>query len=529
MLFRIMLQICRFDSTSRRRSAVVLRTSGRLMDGERPGSDFLAGGGEMGALMRAFDWNNSSLGPPEKWPQSLRVTVRLLLNTGHPMFIWWGPELIQFYNDAYRRTMGPERHPSALGQRGRECWAEIWDIIGPQIDHVMSGKGSTWNEDRLVPVTRNGRREDVWWTYSYGPIDVEGGVGGVLVVCNDVTAQHLSNEALLDQSRFLRQLFELAPGFMAVLSGPDHVFELTNAAYRKLLGDRDIIGKPLREVLPEIEGQGYFELLDEVYRTGKAHVGRRMPMALHVEAGMPPKQLFLDFVYAPILKANREISGVFVEGIDITDHMRAEEHLRLINDELQHRVKNTLTVVSAIASQTLRGTSNDDALKKFQDRLAAFATAHDSLTTANWAAGGVHNIVQGALAPHRTREGRFSVSGPDIILGAKQALSLALALHELATNAIKYGALSNDRGRVQITWHEREGAGTSTFHLQWQEADGPAVVEPSSMGFGSQLIKRVLAADFGPDVEVLYQASGLICRLSAPMANIRAPKPLVDL
>jgi PAS domain-containing protein len=287
-----------------------MQASGRLMDSKRSGFDFLAGGGEMGALMRAFDWNNSSLGSPDKWPQSLRVTVRLLLNTGHPMFIWWGPDLIQFYNDAYRRTLGPERHPGALGQRGRECWAEIWDIIGPQIDYVMTGNGSTWDENRLVPVTRNGRREDVWWTYSYGPIDLEGGVGGVLVVCNDVTAQHVSNEALKDQSRFLRQLFELAPGFMAVLRGPDHVFELTNAAYRKLLGDRDIVGKPLRDVLPEIEGQGYFELLDEVYRTGKPHVGRRMPLALQAETGVPPKQLFLDFVYAPIVNANREISGV---------------------------------------------------------------------------------------------------------------------------------------------------------------------------------------------------------------------------
>src|SRR5258708_4483293 len=451
------------------------------MDSERSGVDFLAGGGEMGAVMREFDWNNSSVGSPDKWPQSLRVTVRLLLNTGHPMFIWWGPDLIQFYNDAYRRTMGAERHPSALGQRGRECWAEIWDIIGPQIDYVMSGKGSTWDENRLVPVTRNGRRENVWWTYSYGPIDVEGGVGGVLVVCNDVTAQHLTNETLKDQSRFLRQLFEQAPSFMAVLRGPDHVFELTNAAYRKLLGSRDIIGKPVREVIPEIAGQGYFELLDAVYRTGKTHVGRRMPLALQAEAGMPPKQLFLDFVYAPIVEANRAISGIFAEGIGVTDHMRAEEHLRLINDELQHRVKNTLTVVSSIASQTLRGTSNDAALKKFQDRLAAFATAHDSLTTANWAAGSIRNVVQGALAPHRTGQGKFSISGPDIILGAKQALTLALALHELATNAIKYGALSNDRARGVVTWDEKQDGGVPTFHFRWQEAEGPAVVKPSRM------------------------------------------------
>ena len=101
-----------------------------------------------------------------------------MLNTNHPMFIWWGPDLIQFYNDAYRQTMGPERHPSALGQKGRECWAEIWDIIGPQIEHVMAGSGATWHEDQLVPVTRHGRLEQVYWTYGFSPIDDDEGVGG---------------------------------------------------------------------------------------------------------------------------------------------------------------------------------------------------------------------------------------------------------------------------------------------------------------------------------------------------------------
>ena len=166
------------------------------MTGGEAAGDFLAGGGEMGALTRAFDWSKTSLGSPETWPQSLRVTVRLVLTSRHPMFIWWGPELVQFYNDAYRETMGPERHPSALGGPGRVCWDEIWDIIGPQIDYVMAGKGATWNEDQLVPVTRHGRREDVWWTYSFGPIDLEDKVGGVLVVCKDVTSEHMAREAL---------------------------------------------------------------------------------------------------------------------------------------------------------------------------------------------------------------------------------------------------------------------------------------------------------------------------------------------
>ncbi|MEA2867263.1 MAG: hypothetical protein QOE39_1978 [Bradyrhizobium sp.] len=168
--------------------------------------DFLAGGGEMGALTRAYDWSASPLGPPEGWPQSLRTAVRILLNTNHPMFIWWGEELIQFYNDAYRQTMGPERHPSALGQGGRECWAEVWDIIGPQIEQVMSGGGATWHENQLVPVTRYGRLEQVYWTYGYSPIDEDDGIGGVLVVCRDVTREHLASVALREREAELARV-----------------------------------------------------------------------------------------------------------------------------------------------------------------------------------------------------------------------------------------------------------------------------------------------------------------------------------
>ena len=170
---------------------------------------FLAGGGEMGALTRGFDWAANPLGPPDGWPQSLRTAVRILLNTNHPMFIWWGPDLIQFYNDAYRQTMGPERHPSALGQSGRECWAEIWDIIGPQIGQVMRGGGATWHENQLVPVTRHGRLEQVYWTYSYSPIDEDDGIGGVLVVCRDVTNDYLATVALREREAELARVQQL--------------------------------------------------------------------------------------------------------------------------------------------------------------------------------------------------------------------------------------------------------------------------------------------------------------------------------
>src|SRR6187431_262441 len=132
---------------------------------DRHTQSFLAGGGDMGSRMRRYDWGATPVGEPTSWPQSLKTAVRILLSTGHPMFLFWGPELTQFYNDAYGRSIGPERHPRVLGQRGRECWAETWDVIGPQLEQVMAGIGYAWHENQLVPITRHGRCEEVYWTY----------------------------------------------------------------------------------------------------------------------------------------------------------------------------------------------------------------------------------------------------------------------------------------------------------------------------------------------------------------------------
>jgi PAS domain-containing protein len=220
----------------------------------------------MGALIRAHDWSKTPLGEPNQWPQPLRTALRVLLNTGHPMYIWWGADLLCFYNDAYRPSIGPERHPISIGLPARAVWEEIWDIIGPQIDQVMSGGSATWNENALIPITRNGQREDVYWTYSYGPIDdpaASNGVGGVLVVCAETTTQVLAARQASDERERLAALFEQAPGFMCTLRGPDHVFDLVNRAYLQLLGHRDLIGRSVREAVPEVEGQGFFELLDQ--------------------------------------------------------------------------------------------------------------------------------------------------------------------------------------------------------------------------------------------------------------------------
>jgi PAS domain S-box-containing protein len=156
---------------------------------------FLAGGGEMGKLLRAHDWVSTPLGDAASWPQALRTAVRLMLSTSYPMAIFWGTEYVGLYNDAYSVLIGPQKHPGFLGTPGRIIWQEIWDVIGPQLDLVMRAEGATWHVDHLIPITRNGRLENAYWTYSYSPIDdesVSSGVGGALVVCNETTSRVLA-------------------------------------------------------------------------------------------------------------------------------------------------------------------------------------------------------------------------------------------------------------------------------------------------------------------------------------------------
>jgi PAS domain S-box-containing protein len=160
-------------------------------------SSRIIGHGEMAELIRGFAWEGTAVGPIETWSDTLVTTVNLLLASRHSMFLWWGPDLVQFYNDGYRPSIRADKHPAALGQRGIECWPEIWHIIGPQIEDVMNQGNSTWNTNQLVPINRNGKLEEVYWTYSYSPVrDKDGTVQGTLVVCSETTEQVLSERRL---------------------------------------------------------------------------------------------------------------------------------------------------------------------------------------------------------------------------------------------------------------------------------------------------------------------------------------------
>ncbi|WP_262267781.1 sensor histidine kinase [Microvirga yunnanensis] len=210
---------------------------------------------------------------------------------------------------------------------------------------------------------------------------------------------------------------------------------------------------------------------------------------------------------------------------DITERKRLEEQRQLLMQELTHRVKNTLAMVQAISTQTLRTAPSLEAAGAiFSERLATLARANDTLLQENWSSASIRVIVEGATRPHNDH-GRIHVSGPDVPLGPKVALALSLTLHELCTNAAKYGALSVDAGRVEITWHvSGEGAG-ARFRFRWQESGGPLVKPPQRKGFGSRLIERSLASSFGNQAGITYEPTGVVWSIEASLTALQEQAP----
>ena len=782
----------------------------------------------MGALMRGRDWSDTSIGSPDQWPNALRTIISLMLNSRFPMFLAWGPELCFLYNDAYAPILGA-RHPKALGHPFQKVWPEIWHDVGPLADRALAGE-SVWLDDLPLTMQRHGYVEETWFTFSYSPaLDENGAVAGVFCACTETTEKVLAVRRNTAERHRLEQLFGSSPAFMALLTGPDHVFELANKAYMQLVGHRDIIGRPVRAALPDVRGQGFFELLDQVYSSGKPFVGNQLPIKLQRERGGPVKQAYVDFVYQPIFDANGAALGIFATGYDVTElklaqdrlrlaqeaggvgafelhpatrtlslsdefcriwgippaptasldltiqaihpedrdsvltgreeidagslgyveyrikradtgeerwiarrgeaifdqdqglvryagviyditdrkhaeealaaHARAletlnetgaalaadldhdsvvqrvtdagvalvgadfgaffynvqdeqgesfmlyalsgahrsdfegfphpratpvfkptfdgvatvrsddimadprygqcapyhgmppnhlpvrsylavpvrsrsgevlgglffghkdvgmfsaaheqlvsglafqaaialdnarlfaeaqreieqrrqaEEHQQLLINELNHRVKNTLAIVQSLAQQSFTDRNEPSAAREsFGARLSALAAAHNLLTRQNWTDASLAQTIEASVSATTGADAsRVTSSGPDILLPPQTAVSVAMAIHELCTNAIKYGALSNAAGRVTIRWDIIPSAQSSMLNLEWSERGGPPVSPPETRGFGSRMIERGLSAELRGTVRLDFRPDGLTCTIDAPI------------
>ena len=386
------------------------------------------GSGEMADRIRALDWSKTPIGAIDQWPDTLLTTVNTILASRYPMFLWWGKELVQFYNDAYRPSLRQDKRPSALGQRCEECWSEILDIIGPQIEAVMTRGEATWHEDQLVPIYRHGKLEDVYWTYGYSPVrDSTGEIRGTLVVCTETTDSVVARLNLNQERQRMADLFQQAPAFFAVLSGREHVFEMTNAPYQLLIGDRNVIGKTIRDAIPEAESQGFTALLDLVYQTGKPFIGHQTPIQLARSATDPLEKRYLDFVYQPRREQDGTISGVIVLGVDVTEGKRAEQ--ALLQSEKLAAVGRLASSIAHEINNPLEAVTN---LLYLARQSAVDADTKEYLTVAEAELQRVSAIASQTLRFHRQSTHPKPVKSAELFDG-----TLPLYRHKLINSQVK--------------------------------------------------------------------------------------------
>ncbi|HET9112849.1 MAG TPA: PAS domain-containing protein, partial [Burkholderiales bacterium] len=299
----------------------------------------------MGQLIRDHDWAKTPLGPIDSWPTALRIAVTAALDSSLPSILLWGRELIQVYNDAYRPLLDL-RHPRALGQRTEECWPEVHDFNAPLYDLIFKTGKCIYFEDQEYVIKSSGNSASRWFTISYGPIrDATSTICGVLVTAIETTRRvcaERETDVLLKSTRNrvdqLYQMFNKAPNFMAFLKGSDHVFEMVNDAYHHLMKNPDLHGKKLIEAFPDAGANGLLKQLDEAYQTGKPFVTSNIPFFLKNQEESIPTLRYLNFIYQPLKDENGDVTGIFVEGIDVTEKAKADSAIADAHQYLIERI-----------------------------------------------------------------------------------------------------------------------------------------------------------------------------------------------
>jgi len=289
----------------------------------------------MEELTRSFNWSGTAVGSPEQWPQSLRTSVSIVLQSKAPMLLFWGDDMTQFYNDAFRVGLGENgKHPKALGQKAVDCWSEVWDIIHPMLEQVRTTGEAVWKEDQLIPIYRNGQIENVYWTFSYSAVIGEkGNVEGILVVCTDTTEKIKDTDKVRTSEKHFQNLISEATVGIIVLIGDDLKVEIVNNAYGKFVGltPVEMIGRPLFSIIPRAEEE-FKTYLENVYATGEPFYLYGVPY--HPEHGEEKNTVYLNLVYQPYTQ-NGEITGVMILCQDVTEQIQN----RIKIEESEQRVR----------------------------------------------------------------------------------------------------------------------------------------------------------------------------------------------
>ena len=528
---------------------------------------FLDDGGKMGALMRSFDWSKSPLGDPITWPDALKTAVATCLSSRFPMVVWWGPELIMLYNDAWQPILGETKHPGGLGRPGAESWPETWPIVGKQFENALNGIAS-WSEDLLLASDRHGFLEECYFTYSHSPLrDASGQVVGVHSVVSETTARVLSerrlrvlrdlSNATLRATREGRTVEQTCRALVGLLcsSNPDAplaLLYLGDARGRAQLTASTGVDASLfpQSVCP---GDADPWAISQMLRGGSSPVivGGSTASSTPLPGGVWPEPTTQIVVLALMKSSQLEPCGVLLVGINprlrldqpyldflrliaaqlegsistlqaIEREKRSAQAKELMVRELQHRTRNLLAVVQSISERTLSASSSlDEYRAEFSERLSALSRVQGLLSREPDEVIDLGELVQMELETLAASDReRIMVDGAAVALPQQAVQLLSLALHELMTNALKYGALHGPKGNLQIRWEANATSDASRMlRIKWIEHS----VEPlfnstaARRGFGRILIEQALPHQLGANTTFELSREGCNCVIELPV------------
>jgi PAS domain S-box-containing protein len=480
---------------------------------------------EMANRVRSNDWSKTVLGAAETWPSSLTLIVNVMLASGFPMCVRWGPQFVMIYNDGYRSILG-NKHPFAFGLPFHEAWPEVQPQLRPLHEAILNGtSGAFFAEDLLIKVQRRGTTdwEDGHFTVSYGPVPDEQaatGVGGVLVTVVETTIRVRTEEALRASEERFAGIFEQT-GVGVIQCEMDGRFLLVNKRFS------EIVGRPVKELLslrvPDITHPDDRES-DAAAR--RRLVADGVPFLVEKRYVRPDgSEVWVSVTVSLTRSADGTRQQLIGVAQDITQQKVAQEQQGLLVRELNHRIKNLFAITSGMITLSARSaTTPKEYASNIRGRLSALSTAHDLILPnfGNFATPtSLEMLLRKILSPYvgkpSLRDACLILNGPAVPLSAGAVTTFALILHELATNAAKYGALSVEDGILRITWECVD----NNLILKWEERGGPPLSgPPKSEGFGTVISNHSVREQFGGTVSHRWEVEGLSVELSVPMERL---------
>lgn len=486
----------------------------------------LAGRGDMGCRVASHPWASTPLGEPGVWPQSLRSSLDICLALGPPAGLFWGADFIFFYNDALRGLIG-DKHPGSLGRRGPEVFPEIWRTVGPMLRHVRETGEAIGDKDQPLVLNRRGVLEECYFDYTFSAIRRKNGaVGGIFILAFETTERVLAERGLREsEARYRAFVHATSNSLYRMNADGTKLLEVTGSLLQPHSAADEPKPIPSEDyVHPDDRGQVQ-AAWSEAVRTGTPYEMEFRGRRLNGSFGWMLSRA------VPVRNEQGHVIEWLGSVTDIARRKRAQEANEVLIAELQHRTRNLLAVVRSISRQILKScTTPKDFADRLDDRLGALSRVQGLLSRVNGIAVSVDELVRLELTALGAEENdqRITIHGPQVPLPYAVVQTLALALHELSTNALKYGALAVPHGALKISWRVHPGPHDQDhLALEWVEhgiVKARKTTRSARQGYGRELIERALPYQLNAHTSFTLSDEGVICSIDVPLVDFKTER-----